>query len=171
MKKINVLKQLLINSSILIGLFACSLSTQAQAQQTTSQAPALAQAQVSTADLQKFAIAIQKLQVIQRNSQVEIARVIQREGLSVKRFKQIYQTQRDLQARKTLVVAQQERQRFELAIAKISQIQNKTQSVMLKAIQDSGLQVQRFNQIFAAIQKNPTLQQRVQQMLRSWSLH
>jgi hypothetical protein len=167
MKKNNLLKQLLISSSILAVLFTDSLSAQGQTQKTTSQASVVSQAQVSKADLQRFARAIQKLQVIQRNSQMEIARVIQREGLSLGRFKQIYQVQRNPQARRTVVVTQQERQRFELAIAKIGKIQNQTQSVMLKAIQDSGLEVKLFNQIFAAVQRNPVLQQRVQQILRS----
>lgn len=167
MKRINGLNQLLISTSILTVLLAGRLPAEAQTQKTTPQASAASQVRVSTAELQKFASAVQKLQIIRQNSQAEMARAIQREGLSPERFKQIYQVQRNPQARRTLAVTQQERQRFELAIAKIGKIQNQTQSVMLKAIQDSGLEVKLFNQIFAAVQRNPVLQQRVQQILRS----
>lgn len=162
-----MLKQLLISSSILTISFASSSFAQAQTQRNTSQVPAASQVQVSGAELQKFATAIKKIQAIQQNSQVETTRMIQREGLSLERFKQIYQVQRNPQARRAVTVTQQERQRFELAIAKVNKIQNQTQSVVLRAIQDTGLGVQRFNQILTALRQNPTLQRRVQQKLGS----
>lgn len=159
-----MLKQLLIGSSTLTLPFASSLPTQAQIQPNMSQMLTVSQAQVSAEELQKFASAMRKVQVIQQNSQMETIRVIQREGLSPERFKQIYQMQRNPQARRAATVTQQERQRFELAVTKVNKIQNQTQSVMLRAIQDTGLRVQRFNQILAALRQNPKLQQQVQRL-------
>ena len=121
-----MLKQLLIGSSTLTLLFVSSLPTQAQ--RTMSPVLTVSQAPVSAEELQKFVSAMRKVQAIQQNSQMETMRVIQREGLSPERFKQIHQMQRNPQARRVATVTLQERQRFELAMTKVNKIQNQTQS-------------------------------------------
>jgi hypothetical protein len=134
------------------------------AQPPVQQAP---QAQVSQQDLQKFANAIKKLQPIQRQAQTQITQAIQQQNFSEKRFGEIYQSRRNPQAQPTAKVTPEESKKFEVVSAKIDQIDKVTQSKMEKTVQEEGLDVKRFNQIFSAIRQDPALLQQVQKMIQS----
>lgn len=137
---------------------------QSQTQPPVQQAP---QAQVSQQDLQKFANAIKKLQPIQREAQTQITQAIQQQNISEKRFGEIYQSRRNPQAQPTAKVTPEESKKFEVVSAKIDQIDKVTQSKMEKTVQEEGLDVKRFNQIFSAIRQDPALLQQVQKMIQS----
>lgn len=137
---------------------------QSQTQPPVQQAP---QAQVSQQDLQKFANAIKKLQPIQREAQTQITQAIQQQNFSEKRFGEIYQSRRNPQAQAAPKVTPEESKKFEVVSAKIDQIDKVTQSKMEKTVQEEGLDVKRFNQIFSAIRQDPALLQQVQKMIQS----
>lgn len=162
-----MLKQLLAGGSVLAVLFAGGLSAQAQAPSPQPKVQPAPQVQVSPAELEKFANAIKQLRVIQQASQAEMVKAVQSEKLSEQRFIQIYQVQQNPQAPTTPKVTPTEKQSFDKAFAKIGQIQQTTQTKMKQVVQSQGMEVQRFNQIFAAVRQNPTLQQKIQQLLQS----
>lgn len=62
-------------------------------------------------------------------------------------------------------ITREEQQNFEQASTRIREIQQSIQSKMAEAVENAGLNVQRFNQIFAAVRGVPSLQQKVQQMI------
>lgn len=162
-------KQLLTGGSFFALLLASSLSAQAQIQQTPrqTQEPAVPQVQIAPEDLQKFSNAIKQLQVIQQESITQMSQVVQREGLSEQRFIQIFQSQRNPRAQPTVKITQEEQQKFEQANTRIREVQQKNQVKMMQVVEKEGLDVERFNQILAAVRQNPTLQQKVQQMIQS----
>jgi hypothetical protein len=138
--------------------------TQSQPQSPIQQAP---KAQVSQAELQKFANAVKKLQPIQQNALSQITTAIKQQNLSEKRFGEIYQSKQSPQAQPTAKVTPEESKKFEQVKAKITQIQKSAQSKMEQTVKSEGLEIPRFNQIFLAIRQNPQLLQKVRQMLRS----
>ncbi len=161
-----MLKQLLAGGSVFAILLSVSLS--AQAQTSSPGAPKVQpapQVQVSPAELQKFANAVKQLQVIQQTSQTEMVQAVQGESLSEQRFVQIYQAQQNPQVQPKPQVSEKEKQSFQKAFAKLGQIQQATQTKMNQVVQSQGMEVQRFNQIFAAVRQDPTLQQKVRQLL------
>jgi hypothetical protein len=138
--------------------------TQSQPQSPIQQAP---KAQVSQAELQKFANAVKKLQPIQQNALSQITTAIKQQNLSEKRFGEIYQSKQSPQAQPTTKVTPEESKKFEQVRAKITQIQKSAQSKMEQTVKSEGLEIPRFNQIFLAIRQDPQLLQKVRQMLRS----
>ncbi|NJR49325.1 MAG: DUF4168 domain-containing protein [Leptolyngbyaceae cyanobacterium CSU_1_3] len=148
-------------------LSAVHLPAQAQkppAPTAPSSAPTAAQP--SKDEVQKFAGAIKQILTINKVSEAQAVQAIQGEGLTPQRFDEIYKLQADPKAKPTTQVPAKERQSYDRAVAKLVAIQKDSQTKMEKAVQDQGLNVQRFNQIFEAIQKNPQLKQEVQQLIR-----
>lgn len=125
------------------------------------------QGEISQEELQKFANAVKKLQPIQQEADTQITQAIQQQNLSQKRFGEIYQARRNPQAKPTTAITPEETKKFDQVGAKIQDIEQATQSKMERAVRDEGLDIQRFNQIFAAIRQNPALLQKVQQMIQS----
>lgn len=162
-------KQFLTGSSLFALLLASSLSAQAQTQQTPRQpqAPVVPQVQIRQEELQKFSTAIKQILVIQEESITQMKQVVQREGLNEQRFMQIARAQQSPSAPPSVNIAQEEQQKFEQASKRIREIQQKAEPKMEQAVKDVGLNVERFNQIFAAVKRDSVLQQKVQQMIQS----
>ncbi|MGH2414412.1 MAG: DUF4168 domain-containing protein, partial [Microcystaceae cyanobacterium] len=102
-----------------------------------------------------------------QSSQEKMLRAVQSEGLTPERFMEIERGQQNPQGQATPEVSGEEKQKYEKAEAQVKQIHQETQTQMQQAIKAEGLELERFNQIVAAVQQNPTLQQQVQQMLKS----
>lgn len=125
------------------------------------------QAQVSQEELQKFASVVKKLQPIQQQAQSQITQAIQKQELSEKRFGEIYQSKQNPQAQPTAKVTPEENKKFEQANSQIEQIQQSTQTQMEQTVKSEGLEIQRFNEIFLAIRRDPQMLKKVQQMIQS----
>lgn len=170
-----MLKKYLTGSAICTLLLLAGFSTQAQAQQPAPEpeqqvvpetdVPA-EEIDVTTEEVEQFASAIRQMQQIQSDAQTEAAQVLETVGLSVPRFNEILETQANPQAQPTAEVTPEEQQTFDQAYAEISQIQENTERRMEEAIQAEGLEVERFNEIFAAVRQNPELRQEVERILR-----
>lgn len=117
-------------------------------------------------ELQKFAKTFGLLKVIQQDAQKEMAEIIQQEGLSQERFEMLYQAQRDPNPQSQPQVSPEEEQKFAQANSKINQVQQESEAKMRQVIQQQGLNPQRFEEILAAVQKDPALQQQVQQLMQ-----
>lgn len=162
------MKQLLTVGSLFALLLASSLPAQAQTQQPApTQTPAVPQEQFRPEELKQFANAVKQVQVIQQDSLKQMTQVVQRQGLTEQRFVQIYQAQQNPSTRSAAKITPAEQQNFEKANVRFKAIQQEAESKMEQAVKNTGLGVQRFNQIFAAVRQNPALKQQVQQMIRS----
>ncbi|MGV0025609.1 DUF4168 domain-containing protein [Phormidesmis priestleyi] len=147
-------------------LSAVHFPAQAQKPAPAPQAAPAASSQPSKDEVQKFAGAIKQILVINKTSEQQAVQAIQGEGLTPQRFDEIYKTQANPKATPTSQIQPKERQSYDRVVVKLVSIQKDSQAKMEKAVQDQGLNVQRFNQIFEAIQKNPQLKQEVQQLIR-----
>ncbi len=75
---------------------------------------------------------------------------------------QIYQAQRIHSNQQIVNITQEEQQKFEQASRRIREIQQEAEPKMEQDVKDVELNVERFNQIFAAIKRDSALQQKVQ---------
>jgi hypothetical protein len=142
-------------------------SQPSQPQQRPTQPAPAPQANVSQDELQKFASAVKKLQPLQKEALSQISQAIQQQKLSEQRFGEIYQARQNPQAQPAKKITPQESKQFEQANAKITQIQQSTQSQMEQTVKSEGLDTKRFNEIFLTIRQNPDLLQKVQKMIQS----
>ncbi len=165
-----MIKYLLATCSLMALLGVGNLP--ALAQSTTSSpapskpAPAPSKPAIADDDLKKFVSAAKKLEAISIDRNTQVTQVVKKEGLTVDRFKEIFLAQKEPNAQTTNKISDDEKQKFERAIAQLNQIQKETQTKMGSAVQAEGFEVPRFLQILDAIQKNPDLQKKVEQMLK-----
>lgn len=140
--------------------------TQAQPTPPTQAQPQPA-AEVSSEDIEKFARAIAQLQTIQQETQTELLQIVEGQGLTPDRFNEIAEAQQNPEAAPAVEISDEELQSFEQAASEITAIRQQTQARFQEAVQAEGLAVEQFNQILAAVQQDPALQQEVEQILRS----
>lgn len=125
------------------------------------------QTDVSQEELQKFANAVKKLQPIQQEAETQINQAIQQQDLSEERFGEIYQSRQNPKAKPEKKITREENKKFEQVSTKIQEIQQATQTRMEQTVRTEGLDIQRFNQIFLSLKRNPELLQKVRQLIKS----
>ncbi|MBD1999682.1 DUF4168 domain-containing protein [Leptolyngbya sp. FACHB-541] len=140
--------------------------TEAQSTPPTQAQPQSA-AEVSSEDIEKFARAIAQLQTIQQETQTELLQIVEGQGLTPDRFNEIAEAQQNPQAGADVEISDEELQSFEQAANEITTVRQQTQARFQEAVQAEGLEVEQFNQILAAVQQDPALQQEVEQILRA----
>lgn len=119
--------------------------------------------EVSDADLRKFAQAYQEIQAENQKAQGEMRTAIEKEGLDPQRYNEIQQIVQNPDS--TVDVPKEEMAKHEKASEELNKIQSKFQTKMEATINKNGLTMVRFNEVFASIQNNPALQQKVQNIL------
>ncbi len=162
-----MVKNLLAGCSLLVVLAVGSLPAQAQ---NPSPAPAPSQsapANVSPDELKKFAGAIKKVLVIAQGMETDMVQAVKKEGLTEQRFNEIHQSRQNPSAKPTQQVTPKEDQSYKQALTQLTQIQKDAQTKMDQAVESEGLKVDRFNQIFAAVQKDPNLRQEVRKLMQN----
>lgn len=155
----------LLAGGVVFALWFVSSSLPAQAQAMPAQEQQVPASQISDQELEQFASVIKQLQSIQETGEAQMIEAVQSEGLSPERYLEILQGQRNAETQPTSEVTDEEQQNFEQARNRLVEIQQMMQSKMQQAVEAEGLNVERFEQILVAIQQNPTLQQRVEQLL------
>ena len=158
-----------MSKRILIALMAISLlilggaflgaqemqSPQQQQQQTP---------EVSEQDLQSFAAAYDSVQEIQQNLNQEINSQIEDSSFANETFQNYYQAYTTNNQEMLSELGSSEEQEFSELMEEITDLQSNQQEKMVEVIEDEGLTVQRFNGIIAAIQQDPDLYSRFQEI-------
>ncbi len=127
-------------------------------------AQATSATEVTQEELQKFTEAFKQLRAIEAEAEEKMAQAVQQEGLTPQRFVEIGQSQQNAGASG---ISADEQQKFQKALVRVRQILERTETQKYEAVENQGLEVERFQEIIAAIQGNPALQQRVEQMLQN----
>jgi hypothetical protein len=123
-----------------------------------------ADSSVSTQELEQFASVIPELQSIELAAQQEVDTVIEESNLTPQRFGELYQIQQDSgDLASTATPAEQSA--FEDVTSQIDTIEAQVLSRQDEAIRAEGLEPERFAEILAAIQANPSLMQQIRQMM------
>ena len=105
--------------------------------------------------------------MIEQGVNQQIAQEVSKSGLSEQRFTEIYQAQNNPSSQPTTAITSQEKQKFQKTFTKLGEIQHQGQSKMQQVVKKEGIEPARFQQIMAAVKQDPTLKQKVQQMIQS----
>ncbi len=117
------------------------------------------QKEVTDAELSKFAITFQKMRMMNQEAQQEMSQVITDEAIEIKRFNEIHQAMMDPAVK--VDASKEEQEKYEVVIAKIEKLQPGFQKQMEGLIADSGLSMERYEQIAQKLQTDPQLQERL----------
>ncbi|HKK49498.1 MAG TPA: DUF4168 domain-containing protein [Alkalispirochaeta sp.] len=132
-------------------------------------APVVAQMQsqgspeVSDQELESFVAALQEVQAVQQDMATQSQESVQSSDMGEERFQELYQA-RQSGSQPANAATDAENQEFEQLMADIQSIQQESNAAMVEAVEEEGLQVQRFNEIAQAVQQNQNLMQRIQEM-------
>lgn len=119
---------------------------------------------VSDTELKQFASALQKVQHVEQKTQEDLVTAVQEKGLDVQRFNELQQAKQD--PSQEADATDEELEKFEAATKELGKIQMTAQQKMQEKITAEGLTVPRYQEISAAIQNDPELQQKVREFMQ-----
>lgn len=129
--------------------------------------PELSPSEVNSQELQQFANVLREVERIRQERQPEIAQAIESEGLSPERFEELLAAEQNPQDQTLAEVSPEELEQFERARTEILQIQDEFRSDMQQVVEAEGLDMQRFQEIYFALEQDPALRQELQQILQN----
>ncbi|HKL17942.1 MAG TPA: DUF4168 domain-containing protein [Halalkalibaculum sp.] len=148
---------------VVLGILLMAGSAFAQGQQMQQMQNAQADS-VSDKELEKFVETAQDLRSIQENIQSEVQGMVQEEDMTFQRFQQIMMSKQNPQMAKKVEVTDEEEAVIKEMQPKLQKIQQEANQKQMSAIQENGLTPQRFQQIAQAVQSDPAMMKRFQQM-------
>lgn len=116
-------------------------------------------------ELQSFVKANEKVMAIQMEGEQKMIHAIEGEGLTVNRFHEILEHQRDPQ-KGTDSTSAEELNSFNNAAQVILQENARLEKEMTATIEDEGINIETYQQIMLAYQQNPAVQERVNKMVK-----
>jgi DNA-binding transcriptional MerR regulator len=98
-----------------------------------------------------------------------MAQAIEEEGLTIQQYNELFreEQQSGTADAEGSQFSEEQQQQFEQADARIDEIEQEAQAQIEEAITNEGLEVERFEEIWMEVRKNPELQQQVQDILQS----
>lgn len=156
------------SQSIAIGMIAAifaffAIPAQAQFQMPQDAGP---QIEVSDEELELFIDASMNAQSVQMQSQQEMIAIVDEEGIEVSTYNEIIQAQQMGQSLEDIGVTASDIEKFESAQEQIQEIEVRMERDLAQAVEEEGMEMERFQEINMAIQQDPELQQRAQQMIQ-----
>jgi|SRR5690554_5923594 len=145
---------------VLINLFAFSQQTPPQ-QQMPPQQQQQVEVEVSDDELELFVGALSLVQEINQKAQQEMVQVIEDNDFTVDEFNQV---QQKLQQSQDADVDKDDKLTFDKIVEGVEQIQMKSQKKMQESIEESGISVNRYQEILLAVQSNEDLYARFQEI-------
>jgi hypothetical protein len=115
-------------------------------------------------ELKSFVKANEKVTVIQIEAEQKMIKAIEDEGLSIERFNDILEQQRD-PSRASGEPSAEELQSFNKAAQVILDENAKIEKQMTTSIEEEGIDIETYKQIMLAYQQNPDIQNRVNKMV------
>lgn len=117
---------------------------------------------LSDSDIEQFVDVYLQQQEIQQVYEPKMIEAIENEGLSLERFQQIIQAQQ-MGAESDATEAESEQ--FQSSMAQIQVIEMDMMSEVEEMLEEEGMDMERYEQIFVAINSDPEIQQKVQEKL------
>jgi len=153
-----------IATGIMAAVFALfAIPAHAQFQMPPQEAP---QIEVSDEELELFIDASMNAQSVQMQSQQEMIAIVDEEGIEVSTYNEIMQAQQMGQSLEDIGVTESDIEKFQRAQEQIQVVEERMERDLAEAVQDEGMEMERFQEINMAIQQDPELQQRAQQMIQ-----
>ena len=157
-----MLKMKKIASLLVIFMLMGSMSAIAQTQPMPQQPKV--EVEVDNQELAKFAEAYQGLRMVNQEAQQKMITVVEDEGFEIQRFNEMYQT--SMNPNKELDASAEEMKKYKATVQKIEGMQGEFQEKMEEVITDQGFTMERYEKLAMALQTDPEMQQRLQEMLQ-----
>ena len=119
--------------------------------------------EVSDADMKLFASAFQQVQAVNQQVQNKMVGAIQAEGLDIQKFNEIQQASQAEGEESD--ISEEDMAKYQKSIQAIQAVQQEAQQQMKKAIEESGLAVEKYQNIMRAVQEDPAIQAKLQEIL------
>ena len=148
---------------VLVGFVSVLPASTAWAQETVPQPSTEMREDFSDNELQSFVKANEKVVSIQMEAEQNMIKAIKEEGLTLERFNEILEEQRDPQ-RGTETPAE-DLESFNNAAQVILQENARVEKEMTSTIEGEGIDIETYKQIMLAYQQNPTIQGRVNKIV------
>ncbi len=165
-----MLKSLLVSG--LVGALVVTTGSLAYSK-TPNSVPQIIMAQASSTgeippeELQQFVQTLKQLREVEVQAQQQMAQAVQSQGLTPERFMEILGQNQQNPDSQAAEVSGDEKEKFDQALTQVRGILREAESQKLQVLQAQGMEPERFNQIIAAVQEQPSLQQQVQQLLQN----
>lgn len=117
------------------------------------------QIEVSDDELSEFAQAFQGVRMVNQQAQQEMAKVVQEGGMEIKRFNEIHEA--TMNPAEEVEATEEEKEQHKEIAEGIEDLQENFQGKMEEVIEDSGMTIQRYQQIATSLQTDPELQERL----------
>lgn len=124
---------------------------------------ALSAQDISDTQLAQFADAYINVQMQNQEAQQEMIAIIEKEGLDVERFSAIQEA--SMNPNQESDASADEMKKHEKALKKLDELQPKLEQKAIAGIEASGITMEEYQSIAAAIQQNQDLQQKLQTIL------
>ncbi len=134
---------------------------------TLTAALTLAADPVPSADIVNFAKAYQAVQGIRQGAEADMVKAVESEGLTVEQFNAIAESQTADPTDTPSVSTEAEESQFNAAIEDIITIRQTAESEMAEAIEDTGLSIERFNEILEQSTQDQTLSERIGEQIKA----
>jgi len=132
--------------------------------------PAQQQQQVKTdftdQELKQFTEAAEAVNKISMEADAKMTKAIENAGLDLDTFNEIAAAQQNPNAKKP-AADEAEMQKFQEVSGKLQEIQTEMQPKMVSAIEDSGMDINKYQEVMLAYQQSPELQAKVKQMMQN----
>ncbi len=146
-------------------IFAVLCPAAVLAQDTVPQPSTALREDFSDGELNSFVKANEKIMAIQVEGEQVMIKVIEDEGLTVDRFNEILEQQRD--PHRGSETSTEELTSFNNAAQQILQENARLEKEMESSIHEEGIDVETYKQILLAYQQNPGVKDRVNKMLNN----
>lgn len=149
---------------LVIGLIYLLPVVPTSAQDTVPQPSTAIREDFSDDELKSFVKANERVMSIQMEAEQNMIKAIEAEGLTVDRFHQILEEQRDPQ--RGTETSADELKSFNNAAKVILEENAKVEKEMTTSIEEEGIDIETYKQIMLAYQQNPAIQSRVNGMVK-----
>ena len=133
------------------------------------QQPSAANIDVSDEEAEAFVDAAVEAQEVQQKAQEKMVGIIEDKGLDVETFQKIAQSTQPNQpgqSNQQADVSEEQMRKYENASKALQEAQGEIQQDVFAAVKESGMEMQRFQEINQASQQDPELQQKLQQKMQ-----
>ncbi|WP_372637087.1 DUF4168 domain-containing protein [Fodinibius sp.] len=176
---------------LVLALIGCQNDTDETAEQTPQQPSQQQQPQqqpgqmgqmqqsapdidVSEEEAETFVDAAMDAQQVQMKAQKRMIGIIEEEGLDVETYQKIAQSTQMGQSpqgqsqdqTQDADISDEEMEKFESASESLQEVQGEIQQEVTTAVEDAGMEMQRFQQISQAAQQDPELRKTIQSMMQ-----
>lgn len=121
---------------------------------------------LSEEEVETFVDAIIAAQKVQGGAQEELISIIEDEGLDIETYQQIAQASQRGQEPADSVIEDGDMEKFDSANESIQEAQEGIQSDVADAVEEAGMEMERFQEINQAVQQDPELQKQIRQKLQ-----